>query len=129
MVDPRSILVCSYEDTMPLDAEALHQGCRGGRLVTGHQFFRAELERFRELVATGAPVTIGCTQEAPRFREAAGDDAHVSFVNLREAAGWSKDAANAGPKMAALAAAAAEPAHRTRVRSPRRARAPDGAHD
>ena len=33
----------------------------------------------------------------------------MTFVNLRETAGWSKDAANAGPKMAALAAAAAEP--------------------
>ncbi len=109
MVDPRSILVCSCEDTMPLDAGALHQGCRGARLVTGRQFCRAEFERFRELVASGAPVTIGCTQEAPLFREAAGADADVSFVNLRETAGWSKEAANAGPKMAALAAAAAEP--------------------
>jgi ferredoxin len=108
MADPRTILVCSCEDTMPLDAQALHQGCRGGRLVTGRQVCRAELGKFRELVATGAPVTMGCTQEAPLFREAAGD-ADVSFVNLRETAGWSKDAANAGPKMAALAAAAAQP--------------------
>jgi ferredoxin len=110
MADPRTILVCSCEDTMPLDAKALHQGCRGGRLVTGRQFCRAELERVCELVGRGAPVTIGCTQEAPLFREAAGDDADVRFVNLRETAGWSNDAANAGPKMAALAAAAAEPA-------------------
>jgi ferredoxin len=110
MADPRTILVCSCEDTMPLDAEALHQGCRGGRLVTGRQFCRAELERFREIVADGAPAMIGCTQEAPLFREVAGDSADVSFVNLRETAGWSKDAADAGPKMAALAAAAAEPA-------------------
>jgi ferredoxin len=110
MVDPRSILVCSCEGTMPLDAKALHHGCRGGRLVTGRQFCRAELERFRQHVASGVPVTIGCTREAPLFREAAGDAADVSFVNLRETAGWSKDAANAGPKMAALAAAAAEPA-------------------
>ena len=109
MVDPRSILVCSCEDTMPLDSDALRQGCRGGRLVTGRQFCRAELERFRELIARGAPVTIGCTQEAPLFREAAGN-ADVSFANLRETAGWSKDAADAGPKMAALVAAAAEPA-------------------
>jgi ferredoxin len=110
MADPRAILVCSCEDTVPLDAKALHQGCRSGRLVTGRQFCRAELERFREFAATGTPVTIGCTQEAPLFREAAGDGADVSFANLRETAGWSKDAAEAGPKMAALAAAAAEPA-------------------
>jgi ferredoxin len=110
MADRRTILVCSCEDTMPLDAQALHQGCRGDRLVTGRQFCRAELGQFREVAAAGAPVTMGCTQEAPLLREAAGDDADVSFVNLRETAGWSKDAANAGPKMAALVAAAAEPA-------------------
>jgi ferredoxin len=110
MDDRRTILVCSCEDTMPLDAQALHQGCREADLVTGRQFCRAELGQFREAVAAGAPVTIGCTQEAPLFREAAGDDGNVSFVNLRETAGWSKDAANAGPKMAALVAAAAEPA-------------------
>ena len=33
----------------------------------------------------------------------------LTFVNLRETAGWSKDGAAAGPKMAALIAAAAEP--------------------
>ena len=34
----------------------------------------------------------------------------IDFVNIRETAGWSKDAKAAGPKMAALLAAAAEPA-------------------
>ena len=34
----------------------------------------------------------------------------MTFVNLRETAGWSDKAAAAGPKMAALLAAAAEPA-------------------
>jgi len=33
----------------------------------------------------------------------------VSFANIRESAGWSAQAAKAGPKMAALVAAAAEP--------------------
>jgi ferredoxin len=108
MADQRAILVCSCEDTMPLDAQALPHGCRGGRLLTGRQFCRAELQRFRELVATGTPITMGCTQEAPLFREiAAGAASDVTYVNLRENAGWSADAAGAGPKMAALVAAAA----------------------
>jgi ferredoxin len=95
---------------MPLDVQALRHGCRGGHLVTGRQFCRAELDRFRELIAAGTPVTMGCTQEAPLFREiAAQSDSDVTFVNLRENAGWSTDASGAGPKMAALAAAAAEP--------------------
>jgi ferredoxin len=37
------------------------------------------------------------------------EPAALTFVNLRETAGWSADAADAGPKMAALIAAAAEP--------------------
>ena len=69
-------------------------------------------ERFRAAVAAGAPLTIGCTQEAPLFAEVAqaerkGTD--LTFVNVRETAGWSSQAAAAGPKMAALLAAAAEP--------------------
>ena len=37
-------------------------------------------------------------------------DGGITFVNIRETAGWSKDAAAAAPKMAALIAAAAEEA-------------------
>jgi ferredoxin len=110
MADQRATVVCSCEDTMPLDAQALQRGCNGARLVTGRQFCRAELERFRELIASGAPVTMGCTQEASLFREIAAQGAGaVTLVNLRESAGWSADGASAGPKMAALVAAAAEP--------------------
>ena len=110
MPPSRTILVCSCEDTMPLDAGALARGCQGVEIVSGRQLCRAELERFRALAASGKPLTVGCTQEAPLFREVAGDSSGpLSFVNLRESAGWSSDAATAGPKMAALAAAAAVP--------------------
>ncbi|MGE0752673.1 MAG: 4Fe-4S binding protein [Variibacter sp.] len=95
---------------MPLDGGALRRGCGDGTIVSGRQLCRAELERVRAAAAAGAPVTIACTQEAPLFREiSAESDGDVSFVNLREAAGWSADAAGAGPKMAALIAAAAVP--------------------
>jgi ferredoxin len=110
MADRGAIVVCSCEDTMPLDGEALRHACGGGQLVIGRHFCGPERERFAALVAAGAPITMGCTQEAPLFREIARQgDADVAFVNLRETAGWSSDAVNAGPKMAALAAAAAEP--------------------
>src|SRR5262249_50396960 len=59
--------------------------------------------------AGGEPLIVGCTQETPVFSEVAGD-ADVTYANIRETAGWSNDAAAAGPKMAALLAAAAEPA-------------------
>jgi ferredoxin len=110
MADRHKILVCSCEDTMPLDAGALTRGCRNLDIVTGRQFCRAELDRVRAIAASGAAITIGCTQEEPLFREVTEDSGgDLGFVNLRENAGWSADAARAGPKIAALAAAAAEP--------------------
>jgi ferredoxin len=107
---PRNIVLCSCEDTMPLDAEAVRRGCRGADITTGRQFCRAELERFRTAAAGGEPITVACTQEAPLFAEVAGEDADIVFANVRETAGWSAQAREAGPKMAALLALAAEPA-------------------
>ena len=110
MAEKRTILVCSCEDTMPLDQGAIRRGCRGAEVKAAHQLCRAEIERFRAAAAGGEPVTVGCTQETPLFSEVAGDNtAAISFANVRETAGWSRDAAKAGPKMAALLAVAAEP--------------------
>src|SRR5262249_22828529 len=100
------ILVCSCDGTMPLDMAAVARGCPAADIVGGRQLCRAELDRFRQFAASGVPMTVGCTQEAPRFRETAGERGGLSFVNLRETGGW---AARAGPKMAALEAAAVEP--------------------
>jgi ferredoxin len=107
MAEKRTILVCSCEDTMPLDAGAIERGCRGATVATAHQLCRVELERLRAATAGGA-VIVGCTQEAPLFAEVAGEQA-IALANVRETAGWSADAAAAGPKMAALLAIAAEP--------------------
>ena len=105
---PPKILICSCEDTMPLDGAAVQRGCRGAEVLTARQLCRAELDKFRAAAAGGDALLVGCTQEAPLFSEVAGDVA-VSYANIRETAGWSKDADAAGPKMAALLAAAAEP--------------------
>lgn len=51
-----------------------------------------------------------CIQEAPLFADllaAGGSDAEPIFVNIRERAGWSDEAAAASPKIAALLAEAA----------------------
>ena len=96
---------------MPLDEAALARGC-GGDVKRADQLCRRELDLFKSLLAAGTPITVSCTQEAPLFTEVAGEtgaDARVAFVNIRENAGWSKDAKAASPKMAALLAAAAEP--------------------
>jgi ferredoxin len=110
MAGQRTILACSCEDTMPLDANALRRGCPAATVVTGRHLCRTELDRVRTASASGAAITICCTQEAPLFREIAGErSGDLVFANLRETGGWSIDGARAGPKMAALAAAAAEP--------------------
>jgi hypothetical protein len=105
---PRKILICSCEDTIPLDDARVERACRGAKVLQGHQLCRAELERVRDAAAAGHPIAIACTQEAPLFGEVGGET-DISFVNIRETAGWSKDAKAAGPKMAALIAAAGEP--------------------
>src|ERR1043166_6595605 len=104
----RTILLCSCDDTMSPEAARVGRVCRGASIGSAHQLCRAELERFRAAAAQGGPLTVGCTQEAPLFAETA-PDADIVFANIRETAGWSADAAAAGPKIAALIAAAAEP--------------------
>ena len=95
---------------MPLDRGAVGKACRGANVETARQLCRMELERFRKIAASSGELTIGCTQEAPLFSELLEQDRRsAAFANIRETAGWSKDSAKAGPKMAALLAAAAEP--------------------
>jgi ferredoxin len=104
---PRNIILCSCEDTMPVDADGVRAACRAN-VETARHLCRAELNRFRKAAGAGIPLTVGCTQEASLFTEVGGD-ADLVFANVRETAGWSNDAAAAGPKMVALIAAAAEP--------------------
>jgi ferredoxin len=104
---PRKILVCSCEDTIPLDGARVERACRGADVLRGRQLCRAELDRVRDAAAGGQAVAIACTQEAPLFVEQ-GNETAMTFVNIRETAGWSKDANTAGPKIAALIAAAGE---------------------
>src|SRR3989440_1260070 len=103
------LLICSCEKTMPLDADAIGRGC-AGKITQANQLCGLELDRFKAALAGTAPITVACTQEAPLFREVAENvpDAQLTFVNIRETGGWSKDAAAAGPKAAALIAAAGE---------------------
>ncbi|MCC6777216.1 MAG: 4Fe-4S dicluster domain-containing protein [Hyphomicrobiales bacterium] len=93
---------------MPLDVEAVRHGCRGAEVRMARQLCRAELESLRAAANESFSLTVCCTQEAPLFAEAAGEQADIRYVNVRENAGWSTEAHAAGPKMAALIAAAAE---------------------
>ncbi|MEH2508785.1 ferredoxin [Nitrobacteraceae bacterium AZCC 1564] len=103
------LLICSCEKTMPLDAAAIGRGCTAS-MTQANQLCGLELDKFKAALAEGAEITVACTQEAPRFKEVAEDFPQVplTFVNIRETGGWSKDAEAAGPKVAALIAAASE---------------------
>ena len=94
-----------------LDGDTLKKGC-AGRVEMAQSLCRAEADMAKRLIGSGEPLVIGCTQEAPLFlslaEELAADD-RLTFANIREQAGWSAEGAKAGPKMAALLAAAAEP--------------------
>ncbi len=98
----RTTLICTCEDTMPLDGAAMGVDGR-----PASQLCRAQLDHFRAALGEFAEVTVACTQEAPVFSEVAeaeGFGGGLRFTNIRETAGWSAEAKRAGPKMAALLA-------------------------
>ncbi|CAN5674623.1 4Fe-4S binding protein [soil metagenome] len=95
---------------MPLDPAAL-RAC-AGKLESATQLCRGEAARARAAFAAGGPVTIGCTQEEPFFEDLAAEEGHGApraYANIRENGFWSQEAGAAGPKSAALLAAAAAP--------------------
>src|SRR5215475_1848079 len=102
---PKTILICSCEDTMRLDTAAIKRGCHKSKIAEFHQLCRDELAHFRNVAKAEEPLVVGCTQEAPLFSDETKDrSGKIEFVNLRETAGWSVEGAKAGPKMAALLA-------------------------
>ena len=111
-LEGKTLKVCSCNRTVPLDAKALAAALRADApLQVHHQLCRKDAGAYQ--AALGDPdVIVACTQEAPLFGElagAAGARAKLKFVNVREQAGWSAQAADATPKIAALVALAALP--------------------
>ena len=96
---------------MPLDARRIGQAL-GEELTLHSTLCRREAPAFqRALKGDGEAVVVACTQEQRLFGELAeqteGVTTHeLKFVNIRETAGWSRDATQATPKIAALLAAA-----------------------
>jgi ferredoxin len=104
----KTVLICSCEDTMRLDVAAIQRGCGNCDLKTFHHLCGAELDHFRGLAKSDGPLIVACTYQQSLFAEEAGERAApIAFANIREAAGWSSEGAQAGPKMAALLAASA----------------------
>jgi ferredoxin len=97
---------------MPLQAQTLGQ-VLGEDLKLHTTLCRREAGEFQRAVKSGQTVVVACTQEKRLFSELAeqteGAVSPIRFVNIRETAGWSSEAANASPKLAALLAAARLP--------------------
>jgi ferredoxin len=110
-LEGKTLKVCSCNRTVALDAKALGAALKAGEPLTlHHQLCRKDAGAFQAALGQPEDVIVACTQEAPLFGELAGDAAaRVTFVNVREAGGWSADAAQATPKIAALLAMAALP--------------------
>lgn len=107
--DTQRLLICNCEGTMPLDIKALSKA-RNENLVCNTQLCRAQLDNVREALKDDVPLLIACTQEAPLFEEIAAEAGRagaISYVDIRERAGWSEQAGRSGPKIAALLAEAA----------------------
>jgi ferredoxin len=105
-------LICDCNKTMPLDAQALGKSL--DEALTLHSTLcRREAGAFQQALKSGDEVVVACTQEKRLFGELGqqteGAVSPIRFVNIRETGGWSRDAKNAMPKLAALLAAAKLP--------------------
>ena len=109
-------LICDCNQTMPLDAKRL--GTALNEPLTLHSALcRREAASFLSALATGEELVVACTQEKRLFTELADASkkdsktlvSPIRFINIRETGGWSQDAAQASPKIAALLAAAQLP--------------------
>src|SRR5690606_17014059 len=83
-----------------------------GPLPVASELCRREVNNYLKTLDGVDDVVVACTQERSLFAELAqqkGTVAPLRFVNIRETGGWSAQADQALPKMAALLAAAALP--------------------
>jgi ferredoxin len=102
-------LICDCNQTQPLDPKALSQSL-SEPLTLHTALCRREASAFVQAVQGTDDVVVACTQEQRLFGdlavEAPAKTSVIKFVNIRETGGWSSDAKNASPKIAALLAAA-----------------------
>jgi ferredoxin len=102
-------LICDCNQTMPLQPQKL--GAALNETLALHSALcRREAGAFQKAIQSGDDVVVACAQEKRLFAEVAEQTERatsvIKFVNIRETGGWSKDAQNAMPKIAALLAAA-----------------------
>jgi ferredoxin len=101
---------------MPLDESALSNALDED-LTLHTTLCRRQAASFQKAIKSNDEVIVACTQEQRLFSALAqetegakaGNTFPLKFINIRETAGWSSDASQAMPKIAALLAAAKLP--------------------
>ncbi len=121
--DRRTVLLCNCARSMSIDADAVRAALPDAEIGAVHTTLcRSEPEAFLAGLRGDGDALVACTQEAPLFRELAeeaGAGERVSFVNIREKAGWCSGKGSAAPKMAALLAEAMVGAHPASIHATR----------
>ena len=111
-MESKTLKLCSCNGTLPIDAKRLGEALKMQQPIVVHrELCRKEVGAFQSSL-NDPDLIVACTQEAPLFSELASavqSQARISFLNIRETAGWSAEGKDAGPKIAALLAAAALP--------------------
>jgi ferredoxin len=111
-------LLCNCNRTMPLDSALLTKALgQTTPVAIQTTLCRREAPEFQRAAKSGDDLLVACTQESRLFLELNEQtvgapsvaERPIRFVNIRETGGWSKDAAQATPKIAALIAAAQLP--------------------
>ncbi|MGF1651602.1 MAG: 4Fe-4S binding protein [Hyphomicrobiaceae bacterium] len=117
-----NLLLCNCQKTMQIDGEALARSLGGeAPFAVYSELCRGEIGVVTTAAKRGQPLRVACAQEAQTFVDAlegnagTGDrtELPISFVDIRDRAGWCADAGAALPKMAALLADAAHVARPT----------------
>lgn len=118
--DQLRVLICDCEKTMHMNEDKLTKACKDNYDLSFHnQLCRRQIKSYEDSINTGSCL-VACTQEAPLFLEIAEEnqlDGNVSFVNIREQAGWSSDTQNITAKMSALLAEASHKSEPSKVRT------------
>ncbi len=101
----RNCLICNCEGSMALNAKDLSKALEFKVDTIHNNLCRTQLGQFENSLSGDRPLVVACTQEAPLFQEIVEENntsKAVTFVNIREQAGWSDECDQASPKMAAL---------------------------
>lgn len=107
--EDKQFKICNCNRTMSLDARALAQALSLKTPISVHtELCRREIGAYEAALQSGDELVVACTQEAALFTEVAHSlnraEQSLTFVNIRETAGWSREGAQATPKIAALLA-------------------------